>query len=120
MSDVVSLAEAAELLKIKAKRPHQWLRRHLLAVERRTGQVVLERVGEGARRPTYKVNLGRLRVVCPLLFEHPLASALQQSALVGARELKEVRRELTEIREILEEHDGKLGAIANSSRAQRR
>lgn len=103
MSDVVSLAQAAE----RIGRPHQWLRRHLLTYERRTGHSVLVRVGDGDRRPTYRVNLGRLRIVCPELFDKrdPIAAALRESAIVG-------RDRLERIEDRIDEVDSKLASIS--------
>lgn len=101
--DIVTLAQAAE----HVGRPHQWLRRHLLAHERRTGHVVLVRVGDGARRPTYRVHLGRLRIACPELFDvrDPLAAAIRDSAIVG-------RDRLSRLDERLDEVDSKLTSIS--------
>ena len=83
MSDIVPIAVAAE----RIGRPPQWLRRRLLAHERRTGHTVLIRVGEGRKRPTYNVEMGQLRIMCPELFDKrdPIATALHSAAIVGRR-----------------------------------
>lgn len=83
MSDIVSIAVAAG----RIGRNAQWLRRHVLAHERRTGHSVMIRVGEGRKRPTYKVEMGQLRTMCPELFDSrdPIATALQSAAIVGRR-----------------------------------
>lgn len=65
------------------------------------------RTGQGGKRPTYRVDLGALRRHAPELFDarDPIAQA------IGTWR-SEVRREVLELREQVEELDGKLGAIA--------
>lgn len=99
MSEMLRLREAAERIGVS----HQWLRRHVLEVERRTGQAVLERCGQGEKRPTYRVNMGRLRTACPALFDvrDPLAKALHDNRMVSRREMAQVREELEEVKEMV-------------------
>lgn len=93
-SEVLTIGEAAERL----NRPGQWLRRHLLARERATGRTILVRVGAG-KRPRYRVSMAALRASCPELFDvrDPIAAAVQESAIVGRREMTELKNVMHEI-----------------------
>lgn len=98
-NDVVPMAEAAK----RIGRPSWWLRRYLLDYERRTGHAVLARKGRGRKRPTYDVHMGRLRSLCPELFDprDQIAAALRESLIVGRREMQEQRDRTDEIDEKL-------------------
>ena len=61
----VSLAKAAEIIGKDA----QWLRRHLIKLERETGHKIMIRVGVGPKRTTYQVNMSVLRQYEPALFD---------------------------------------------------
>jgi Mg2+ and Co2+ transporter CorA len=62
---VLSLAKAAEIIGKDA----QWLRRHLVKLERETGHKIMIRVGVGPKRTTYQVNMSVLRQYEPALFD---------------------------------------------------
>lgn len=101
MKELVSIKEAAEQL----RRSPQWLRRHLLALEHRTGRAILVR--RGAKRPLYYVSPAALRVFCPELFDvrDPIAKALG-----GWR--SEIRNEIGALREVIEDLEARITAQA--------
>jgi hypothetical protein len=105
----MTLSEAAGRLGITGPWAAQYLRRLLLERERLTGARLLIRVGNGERRPTYRVNLGVLRRACPELFSptDEIARALRD-VLTG------VRTELVGIRETVEELDARIGIYASA------
>lgn len=109
--EIVTIAEAAT----RIGRPSQWLRRHLLAQEEKTGLTILVRVGAGGKRPTYRVHMGRLRVACPELFDlrDPIATALQESAIIG-------RTRLLELEKIVEEISCNIAALVEAMRKSAR
>lgn len=63
---VLTLHEAVELLALAERfaDPVRWLRRHLLKIERETRTKLLVRVGQGTKRPTYRVRRNALLVAC--------------------------------------------------------
>jgi hypothetical protein len=108
---LLTIAEAAA----RIGRSRRWLLRYIHAEERRTGYRILIRVGNGDRRPTYKVNLGQLRAVCPSLFDvrDPLSKALAQRAIVGAG----MEHKIDEVLEQIAEVDSKVNALAIATRS---
>jgi hypothetical protein len=62
---LVPVAEAARRLGLTYRRPDLWLRRELQRRERDMRVQILVRIGEGTKRPTYAVNMSRLRAYCP-------------------------------------------------------
>jgi hypothetical protein len=79
--NLVPVAEAARELRIEARDPARWLRRYLRQRERELGAELLVRVGQGRRRPTYRVAWRRVQVACPELFRgrDPVLAALDES-----------------------------------------
>lgn len=95
-SDVITIAAAAD----RVGRSSRWLRRHLLAHEKRTGLSLLVRVGAGKKRPTYNVNMGHLRMACPELFDirDALAIVLRDNFVIGQKHVIEMKNALDDIR----------------------
>ena len=110
---LMTLQSAAEQLKIESQAPARWLRRYLMTRERETGREILVRVGKrGARRPTYRVSLARLRLVCPELFDDgrdQMERAVR--TLVGS-----IGKRLDEIGEAVDEQAANTAALAEATR----
>lgn len=109
---LMTLQSAAEQLKIESKDPARWLRRYLVARERETGREILVRVGKGEQRPTYRVSLARLRLVCPELFDDGLDQVERAvRTLVGS-----IGRRLDEIGEAVDEQAANTAVLAEATR----
>jgi hypothetical protein len=81
---LVTIARAAEGLGLEGPHAAQWLRRYVLQRERELGKEILERVGSGRRRPTYRVNMVSLKRACPELFDSRDGFDRALRGLVGA------------------------------------
>lgn len=111
---LISIREAAQHLRLDqrhGRHASQWLRRYLITWERRTGRTVLVPVGDGTKRPTYRVSIARLRLACPELFDQRDRVERAVRGLVGS-----IGHRLDAIDEALDEHGSKLAAIAVHAR----
>lgn len=108
--ELLTVREAVERLDVpQVKDRPRWLRGHLRDAETRTGRVLLVRVGDGCRRPTYRVDMEAVRLTCPELISttDALARALRGCAVTG-------REELASMREYLDETNEKIAALATA------
>lgn len=108
---LVSIREAAEEIGVKSKHPAQWLRRYLLAREEELGRTILVPVGKGKRRPTYRVSIARLRLVCPELFD---ARDQLERTLRGLA--TPIKKQLDELKDAVDEQGARLAILAESGR----
>lgn len=88
---LATLDEAADLLGISGRYRLRRTRRHLAALERRTGRTILVRYGGEGHGTRYRVSLPVLREVAPDLFEAEQAKA--KAKRTGRSEAEEHLRE---------------------------
>jgi hypothetical protein len=98
-SPLLTIAEAAEQLGREGPYAAQTLRRLLRRFEERTGKVVLVRVDAGRGRPSYRVQMSRLRALCPDLFDlrDPISDALRDNVIMGRRKLELMQEQIDEL-----------------------
>lgn len=96
---ILTLADAAAELNIVRKHPALWLKRYLLRCEKRTGQHLLIRSGEGKERARYAVNMETLRTYCPDLMSRApdIRAAMEQALRKLFRKIESVEERILEV-----------------------
>lgn len=108
---LIPIADAAARLSIQADEPALWLRRRLKALKRDTGIDLLVRVGDGVKRPRYRVSMARIRRHLPELFD--TEAEREDHAKAAAAAFGRIERRLETIDDRVDSTEHKLGALHN-------
>lgn len=106
---LIPLSRAARTLNIQADEPALWLRRRLHRLKRDTGVDLLVRVGEGTKRPRYRVSMARLRRHLPELFD--VESEREDYAKSAAAAFGRIERSLATLDDRIDSTEQRMGAI---------
>jgi len=106
---LIPLTQAAKQLHIVADHPSLWLIRRLRRLKRETGTELLVPVGEGKKRPRYRVSMSRLRRHLPELFD--TEAEREDYAKAAAAAFTRIERKLATVDDRIDSTEQRLGAI---------
>lgn len=112
---LLTIGEASKRLRLEDtyEDPERWLRRHLRRREVELKMRLLVQVGEGAKRPTYRVRESMLALACPELYDPHERVA----AMVASRSVK-IERRIATVESMVEDVQSTVAGIAAKLRGR--